>query len=76
MYHDEVHHLGRPHFHASYAGDEASVDIEAVAVIAGGLPPRATRLVRDWADQHQAQLLENWDLARRHQALHPIDPLR
>lgn len=28
MYHDEVHHLGRPHFHATYGGDEASIDIE------------------------------------------------
>lgn len=55
MYHDEIHHLGRPHFHASYAGDEASVDIETVALIAGGLPPRAVRLVSEWAKQHQAQ---------------------
>src|ERR1700722_19372525 len=27
MYHDEAHHGGRPHFHASYGGDEAAVDI-------------------------------------------------
>lgn len=28
MYHDELHHLGRPHFHARYGGDEASIDTE------------------------------------------------
>jgi hypothetical protein len=38
MYHDEIHHLGRPHFHARCGGDEASLTIESVEVIAGGLP--------------------------------------
>jgi Domain of unknown function (DUF4160) len=56
MYHDESHHLGRLHFHARYGGDEASVDIENVAVIAGELPPRALRLVAEWAFAHQAEL--------------------
>jgi hypothetical protein len=28
MYHDESPHPGRPHFHAGYGGDEASIDIE------------------------------------------------
>lgn len=76
MYHDEIHHLGRPHFHARYADDEASVDIETLAIIAGELPPRAVRIVAEWARQHQVELRENWDLARRHQPLQPIDPLR
>ena len=76
MYHDEVHHMGRPHFHAGYAGDEASIDIEVLAVIAGRLPPRAMRLVVEWAREHQGELRANWNLARRHQPLLPIDPLR
>lgn len=76
MYHDEIHHLGRPHFHARYADDEASIDIDTLAIIAGELPPRAVRLVTDWARQHQAELKANWDLARRHQPLRSIDPLR
>jgi hypothetical protein len=76
MYHNEMHHLGRPHFHASYGGDEAIVDIESLAIIAGGLPPRGQRLVAEWAQAHQAELRENWDRARSHQPLLPIDPLR
>lgn len=40
MYHDESHHLGRLHFHPRYGGDEASVDIENVAVFAGELLTR------------------------------------
>jgi hypothetical protein len=75
MYHDEIRHLGRPHFHASYADHEASVDIETGAVIAGGLPRRAKRLVAEWASLHRAELHENWALARQHQPLNAIDPL-
>jgi Domain of unknown function (DUF4160) len=45
MYHLEIHHLGRPHFHARYADDEASIDIDTLAAIAGELPTRAARLV-------------------------------
>ncbi|MDQ3092170.1 MAG: DUF4160 domain-containing protein [Actinomycetota bacterium] len=76
MYHDEIRHLGRPHFHAGYGDDEASIDIKSLAVIAGGLPPRARRLVVEWARSHQVELRENWARARSHQPLQPIDPLR
>lgn len=76
MYHDEAHHRGRPHFHARYGEDEASVDIETVTVIVGELPPSAWRLVSEWAGAHEAELLANWERARRHQPLEPIAPLR
>jgi len=63
MYHDEAHHLGRPHFHARYGEDEASIDIESLALIAGELPPRARRLVAEWARAHQGELHDNWERA-------------
>ncbi len=76
MYHDEIHHRGRRHFHATYGGDEASIDIESLAVIAGELPPRARRLVAEWARANQDELRANWERARRHEPLEPIEPLR
>jgi Domain of unknown function (DUF4160) len=76
MYHDEIQHRGRPHFHARFGEAEASVDIESCVVIAGGLPPRARRLVAEWARMHQVELRENWKRARNHQPLAPIEPLR
>ena len=75
MYHDEIPHLGRPHFHAGYAGDEASIDIEDLEVLAGRLPRRALRLVVEWAGAHQIELRENWDRARRHEPLVDVEPL-
>ena len=76
MYHDEAHHSGRPHFHAVYGGDEATIDIESLAILAGELPPRGRRLVVEWARVHQSELRENWARARSHQPLAPIEPLR
>lgn len=76
MYYDEVHHRGRPHFHATYGEDEATIDIESLAIIAGELPPRGRRLVAEWARSHEAELRENWVRARRSEPLAPIEPLR
>jgi hypothetical protein len=76
MYYDEAHHLGRPHFHATYGEDEAMIDMDGLVVIAGELPPRARRLVVEWAHAHESELHENWARARRSEPLLPIDPLR
>ena len=68
--------MGRPHFHATYGDDEASIDIDTLSVVAGDLPARATRLVSEWASTHQAELQANWERARRHEPLQQIEPLR
>jgi len=66
---------GVPHFHALYAGREASVAIETLEVLAGSLPDRALRLVREWATIHRAELASDWERARSDQPLEPIAPL-
>jgi len=53
----------------------AQVALDGSAVLEGELPPRAFRLVQEWARLHQTELAENWDLAQRLEALVPIDPL-
>lgn len=35
------------------------IDIQTLEVIAGDLPTRAKRLVTEWAEQHQSELLQN-----------------
>lgn len=55
MYFDDHH---PPHFHAGYAGDEALIEIETLAVMAGDLPSRALGLVVEWASLHRAELRE------------------
>jgi hypothetical protein len=73
MYWNEGVHA-RPHFHARYSGQSASVSFDG-EVIAGALPPRAADLVREWAGLHRAELEANWERARGEQELEPIDPL-
>ncbi len=73
MYWNEGVHA-RPHFHARYAGQAASIDF-AGELIAGSLPRRALALVAEWAALHQDELLANWERARREEPLQPIDPL-
>ncbi len=64
-----------PHFHARYSGHKAIIAIETLAVLRGGLPPRAMGLVAEWAALHRADLLEDWNLARAEARLRPIAPL-
>jgi hypothetical protein len=66
---------GVPHFHARYADEEASISIQTLDVIAGSLPERALRLVREWATLHRGELEADWELARAAQPLEPIAPL-
>jgi uncharacterized protein DUF4160 len=66
---------GVPHFHALYAGARASIAIASLEVLAGSLPERALRLVREWAALHRSELEANWAKARDQVPLEPIAPL-
>ena len=63
------------HFHAEYAGREAVVSIETLAIIAGGLPPRALGLVAEWAAMHQDELRSAWKNAKNLESVGKIAPL-
>jgi hypothetical protein len=63
------------HFHAQYGEHWAQIGIAELEVLNGSLPPRALRLVRDWAELHTDELQTDWDLAQALQPLAPIDPL-
>jgi len=64
-----------PHFHAKYGSEEALIVIPTGDVYRGYLPERVLRFVRDWAELHTDELLENWERARRKEPLVPIEPL-
>ncbi len=49
-----------PHFHAAYQGFEAFVAIETGDIVAGTLPKKAARIVRQWALDHRTELMANW----------------
>ena len=75
MYWDEARH-NIPHFHADYGDIGASVSILNPTMIEGSLPRRAWKLVHEWALLHADELMANWDRARMHYDIEPIEPLR
>ena len=52
------------HFHAKYGDDKCSVSIETGEVIAGKLPPKQEKQVKEWAKEHKNELLLNWNEAQ------------
>lgn len=73
MYWDEH---APPHFHAIYGEFKATIDIRKLVIIEGSFPRRASELVLDWAELHQQELLEDWDLCQVKQQPKPIEPLK
>ncbi|MCY7332978.1 MAG: DUF4160 domain-containing protein [Pseudanabaena sp. CAN_BIN31] len=72
MYYDD--HLP-PHFHVRYNGQKALIRISPASLLAGELSPKVKNLVIEWANLHQAELLENWELATKNKPLKMIQPL-
>lgn len=64
-----------PHFHMRYQGSKASINIRTGEVLDGKVPPQALRLVNEWPELYQNELLEDWDMAQRRVPPSPIPPL-
>ena len=61
-----------PHFHAIYGEYVGEFDIRTLKMLEGDLPPRAISIVCEWAELHQAELLEMW----HSQKITKLPPLR
>ena len=55
---------------------KATVDISSLVITTDKLPRRAQMLVLDWAELHQAELLEDWRLCEAKQQPRQIAPLQ
>ena len=63
-----------PHFHARYQDQEVIMEIQT-GLVRGTMSRRALRLLFEWADMHQEELMRNWELARERRPLESIPPL-
>ena len=63
-----------PHFHARYKDQEVIIEIET-GIVKGYMSKRALRMIFDWSEMHQEELMANWHLARDRQPLQKISPL-
>ena len=64
-----------PHFHVWYDEYEATITIQD-GIVTGSLPRRALKLVYEWLDLHQDELMENWRLLSNCEAAKKISPLK
>ena len=63
-----------PHFHAKYAEDEITMEIQS-GIVNGNMPQRALKLVNEWRILHINELMEEWKLAEARKSLFTIKPL-
>ena len=64
-----------PHFHCVYGEHEVIINIKTLEVLSGKMPRRALGLILDWAELHQAELLEDWTLCQSKLQPKQIKPL-
>jgi len=60
MYHDDHN---PPHIHVEYQGNEALLAIIDGEIMTGTLPNKARKIVQEWMQAHQQELLDDWQLA-------------
>ena len=54
-----------PHLHAEYGEHEAKFRLADGEMFEGWMPNAQARLVRQWIQQHRAELNENWERIER-----------
>jgi hypothetical protein len=63
-----------PHFHARYQEEEVTVEIET-GLVQGRMSRRALRMVLEWSEKYQHDLMNNWNRARARKPLQQVPPL-
>ena len=59
-----------PHFHAEYQGFRAVFSIKSGEMTEGRrFPDRAKKIIKEWALEHQKELLENWSLMEQEKSM-------
>jgi hypothetical protein len=65
-----------PHFHVEYGEESASIDIKQLKMTTGNLSRRALNMILDWAELHQQELLDDWELCQKSLVPNRIEPLK
>ena len=63
-----------PHFHARYQDQEVTVEIET-GLVQGRMSRRELRMILEWSEKYQRELMINWERARTRQSLQSVPPL-
>lgn len=66
---------GPPHFHAKYNDFRGKITIEDLRLIEGKLPNRVMAFILEWANEHRAELMANWETLSETGRYQKIKPL-
>lgn len=64
-----------PHFHVWYGDYKAIVTIKD-GIVKGEMPKRALKMIFDWLEIHQTELIIDWEQAQNGEPLNKIEPLK
>ena len=60
-----------PHIHVIYGEYVGEIDIRTTEMIQGDLPNKALKIVQEWTQIHQEELLKMWET----QDIQPLPPI-
>lgn len=69
------HEHNPPHFHAEYNEFKVAISIEKLGIMEGKLLARVLSLVIEWAQEHQQELLSDWNSLKATGQYQKIPPL-
>ncbi len=64
-----------PHIHVEYSGNKASINLKD-GIVKGSMPKRALKLIFEWMELHEDELIEAWNLAVKGLHFPKIEPLK
>ena len=64
-----------PHFHVEYNEHKVSIRIDNLGILDGKVPSKVMGLVVEWAEDHQDELMKNWESLKTTGEYFKISPL-
>jgi hypothetical protein len=64
-----------PHFHVWFGDYKAIITIQE-GIVKGEMPKRALKMIFEWLEIHQTELMNDWELAQNGEPLNSIEPLK
>ena len=64
-----------PHIHCAYQGYKGQYEIATGDLLAGRMPNKADKLIREWIELRRVELNEVWELAKAGKQVFPLLPL-
>lgn len=66
-----------PHFHVFYEGEKSKINILTGEVMEGNISRRALRLVQDWIELHNDELIDTFEKIKKQETnWKKIEPLK